>query len=437
MEESLLISSLIVLVQLFDSYLRWLIFSRELSREQNFKIWSKIFAWSAFATGIYFLIFSQKGIGALEYKLSLMLGEMPLLGIFIYCVGGNIFRHVFAINMVALWIFILHSISAFIVALFFLYGKSDVEIIFLHIEIVLGIFLILLPIERKIFRKIWLPKDFFSIRPQSIYVAFLPLVILMAHFIRLADDILIHSWAERLSRIYLPFMFIFFYQYILVTTKMFYKTKRFKKLQRQMKQKLLEIRNYNKFLTETQNNIRAMKHDLRHAYRLIYALLSSGEIKKAQEFIITQKLVLESAVVRPFCKSDLINASLEAFLTRAEEFGINVTPKINIPNDFSTNEDDFALLIANLMKFTIEFGEKSAVNPKKISMIISHREEKFILEIRNNFSEKIKFDSWGLPIGFETDYIKKFLKTYDATTNLETIGDITKFSIYWRDFKIL
>lgn len=94
---------------------------------------------------------------------------------------------------------------------------------------------------------------------------------------------------------------------------MFYKTKRFKNLQRQMKEKILELRNYNKFLTETQDNMRVMKHDLRHSYRLIYTLLASGEIKEAQEFIITQKLILESAIVRPFCQSTLINASLETF----------------------------------------------------------------------------------------------------------------------------
>lgn len=120
-------------------------------------------------------------------------------------------------------------------------------------------------------------------------------------------------------------------------------------------------------------------------------------------------------------------------MTRAEASNINVTQKIHIPAEFSTNEDDFALLIANLMKITIKIGDDFKGQQKNFWLIILHDDGKFILEVRNNFSEKIKFDLWGLPMGFETDSIKKFLYKYDATTNLERTGDITKFSMYWKD----
>ena len=119
MKEVILLSFLIVLVQLFDSYLRWLAFYKELSHEKASVIWKKLSAWSATAFLIYFWIFSQNGIGALNYKLILMLGEIPILAIFLYYVGGNFFRHIFVFNLVSLWIFILHSISASVVVLFF------------------------------------------------------------------------------------------------------------------------------------------------------------------------------------------------------------------------------------------------------------------------------------------------------------------------------
>ena len=214
---------------------------------------------------------------------------------------------------------------------------------------------------------------------------------------------------------------------------MFYKTKKVKSLQQKTSDKLLELVNYNKFLTETQENIRIIRHDLRHAYRLIYTLLDSGEIQKAQEFIVTQKLILESALVRPFCKSFLINASLENFLKRAENSGINVTQKINLPDEFSTDEDDLALLIANLIKIVITFSDMAGKKYKKFSLVILCEDGNFILEIENNFSAQFEFDSDGLPTDFEIDSIKSFLKKYQATTNFEKIGDRTKFSIYWKD----
>ncbi len=55
MKDVILTSICIVTIQLFDSYLRWLAFSRELSCEQTFKIWKKISAWSLIAGSIFLL----------------------------------------------------------------------------------------------------------------------------------------------------------------------------------------------------------------------------------------------------------------------------------------------------------------------------------------------------------------------------------------------
>ena len=98
MNDSILTATLIILIQLFDSYLRWLAFSKEIPKELSLKIWQKILSWSIAALGIYYIIFLEKGVGAFVYKIMLMLGEIPLFVIFIYLVGGNIFRHIFVIN---------------------------------------------------------------------------------------------------------------------------------------------------------------------------------------------------------------------------------------------------------------------------------------------------------------------------------------------------
>ena len=259
--ENFFLAILIIAIQIGDSYLRWLSFSHELNYQKNFEILRKTFIWSVISLLFYSLIFYKNGISPLNYKLILMLGEFPQIIIFYMIVRGDIFRHILICNLAALWIFIIHAASSLITANSFVIGYSDQKIIFIYLEIYLMIFLIILPLSMKLFNKIVPPREFFNIFPQAKFLAMLPTIILSAHFIRLADDILIHSWEERFSRLYLPFIFIFFHRYILMMTKKFYKQKKFEIYEENVKEKIMELSNYNKFLIKIQKTTAIMRHE--------------------------------------------------------------------------------------------------------------------------------------------------------------------------------
>lgn len=432
-------SALLVLIQLAGAWLRWTSFSKETTRKKNILVWSALIGWSVVSFCIYNWLFESHGIRAATYKGALMLGWIPYLAIFVYIVRGGILRHVFVFNMSAMWSFLQHNWSSIIVVLFFIEGWTEEEIIFVHALLYLILFTVLLPVEKYIFLRIWLPDGFFISKPQAVYIAFLPLVILMAHIIRLADDVLVHSWAERFSRIYLPFIFIFFYKYVSEMTKSFYRQQRIEKLERRLLEKSAELKDFNNFMQDIQKSVSIMRHDLRHSYRLIYALLKEGNVAKAREYLITQELLLESAVVRPFCKSSIISNALSVYFLRAEESGTEIFQRISIPDEFKTDENDLAILLASLLGNSVRASDLQAKGRRKISIIILHEDGKFILEILLRLDVILEFDEDGLPIVYEVEYavskeeLKKFVEKYDAYVDFSQFDGQLKISMYWDD----
>ena len=56
-----------------------------------------------------------------------------------------------------------------------------------------------------------------------------------------------------------------------------------------MEEKLEILKEYNEVSEENQRKISVMRHDLRHSYNLIYAMLENGDVEAAREHIRKQK----------------------------------------------------------------------------------------------------------------------------------------------------
>ena len=281
---------LIALGQLFDTYFRWLPFSKHESEESKRKIFLYSAIWSGASIFLYKFIFAHFGVNAVTYKPIVMLGWLPYFLICQGVLGRKLPQHLFVLGMAAILSLIQHTVATSITLLNF---SAPFEIIFYEATFYLLLFAIFLPLFKKFFVALLPSREFFDLRPQGIYLAILPLLIVSVHLIRIADDVLVHSWTERLSRIYLPPVFFFFYQYILSAAKNFYDMQRLERNKILLEEKLATLKDYNEWFQENQTRVSVMRHDLRHSYNLIYTLLENGEVDKALEHIRAQKNLLE------------------------------------------------------------------------------------------------------------------------------------------------
>lgn len=412
----MILAILIAVAQLSDAYLRQLAFASKISYEVKRRLWFESAAWCMASIALYILIFKTTDIGAATYKTILMLGWLPYFLICMRLIPWGVPQHVFVLGMGTICSLLQHSVGAIIILLT-LPGLSDAEIILLDATFYLLLFALFLPILSRYFVKLLPSREFFDLRPQGIYIAILPLVIISGHLILIADDVLVHSWAERLSRFYMPLLFLFFYRYILLTADNFYALQKLEQSKVKLEEQLNGLKEFNEHIRENQRRVSVIRHDLRHSYNLIYAMLESGNIDKAREHIITQKFLLEAAKVQTFCQLPLINAALTICLTRVEELGVQVFHKINLPPTLDTDERDFAILLSNVLERIV------ISTTRKLSVIIQHVDGQCVLEISVR----------GSNIKLSEEPIKIFAAKYDAYSNLTHDEDGANLLMYWRD----
>lgn len=286
----MLLSILIALGQLVDTYLRWLPFSKQEPEDSKRKIFICAAVWSVVSAFLYKIFFANFGVNAATYKAVVILGWLPYFFIALKFLDWKILQNLFVLGMAMIFALIQYTVAAVIILLNF---SETEDIILYEAALYLLLFVISLPLLKNLLVKLLPSREFFDLRPQGIYIAILPLIIVSAHVIRLADDILVHTWPERFSRIFLPLIFFFFYRYILNATKNFYDMQRLERTKILLEEKLLKLREYNDWIQENQTKISVMRHDLRHSYNIIYTLLENGEIDKALEHLRAQKKLLE------------------------------------------------------------------------------------------------------------------------------------------------
>ncbi len=105
-----------------------------------------------------------------------------------------------------------------------------------------------------------------------------------------------------------------------------------------------------------------LRKNLNENYTILDEYLSAEKIEKAIEYIKIQEKLLEKTSVKKYSDSPMINAALSIYLRRAEEIGAKITQKINLPENFSSAENDFEVLISNLLKNAVQASERQQKN---------------------------------------------------------------------------
>ena len=431
---SICLALLVVSIQLSDFYLMYIPFHRGMTHAERKKLLLGMLACGIFSCVGSILVFEHFGITAYVYKRLLMFGWIPYLIAFMLIVRRNILQHVFIFGMSRVWSIILHNFSAITTVLLF---NTEQEIIFSHAIIYLLLFACSLPLEWRYFMKLLPPKRFFV--DYGAFVAFLPFITTIGIVILWSQEPLIHSWQERFSRFYLPFVFFFFYRHILLTNEHLQEEKLAKQNFRLMKEQLTALSEYNRLMKESREQILIMRHDLRHDFRLIYLMLESEKVAEAKNYLRKAEKLLETTSIKNYCSQSLINAALSVYFSRAEKLGIKINHKINLPKKISVDERDFALLISNLLENAINACSRQE-NParKQISIAIQTVNGQCVLKIENFSDESVIFDEKNYPRTSEEGHglgmasIKLFSEKYDAYTDFEQSGGIFKVTMYWQ-----
>ena len=430
----ILLATLIATIQLSDSYLRYLAFSSQTSKKESRHFLCGSCIISVFLVLIYLLIFDLYGITAATYKAILIIFWIPHFILIMKVIPRPNTQHIFAMGMVGIWELIQNNWAAIIDTLFFPNLPVE-EFLLLHSKLYLIFFILILPVERKIFSKILPETQLLESRPLGLYIAALPMVMMFGPLVLWADNQLIHSWTERLSRLYLLFAFILIHKYVSLGSKLFYENQNIFRNVRLIEEQVASLNYHNNLMQDSAAQMDNLRQNLREDYSKIYTMILNDKIDDAKEYIRQQTELLHATNIISFCRAPLINASLSIYFEQAKLYDIKLTHEINLVEMESEQEKDLAILISNLLENAITASKHQPQGKRSISIKINNYGERSMLEVSNSFNEILNIGVDGLPEnqGVGMTSLKAFVKKYNTHMEFLQVKNYIHVLIYRED----
>ena len=154
-------------------------------------------------------------------------------------------------------------------------------------------------------------------------------------------------------------------------------------------------------LEQTQENLHLQ---VTQATREIASLRESGCIEngrteQAQAYIREVCAEIESQKVRVFCENETVNLILSAFAGRAEESGVPLRVRAEVPHFIPVAETDLCVLLSNALENALHACQRlrQTGEPCDIELVVYEKSGKFFLQVTNTCPPGVTFEK-GLPV---------------------------------------
>lgn len=392
---SYIIPFFITLVHLGGAYLRYLPFAPLLSARrrrillQCFLIWGSI----DFLLKIY--LFHFVGLSIPTYKLLLTVAWIPYFLIGLYVIHNQFPQQIFIGGMQALWAFSLHTMGNSILWIFFT-PDTGASLIAYQTLFFLLCFLLTLPLSYRLFQNLMPSRRLINDLPFGYYIAFLPFTIWFAMLPMFMVNAF-PSLNNAPSRLFLPILFFLLYRYTVLERENQKAQAKQANDNKLMTQQLHALQNYTLLMEESQRELKVLRHDMRHNIRLLYALTEEKKPEDVMRLLTTLDKNLKQTTLHPICQNPIVNAALSIYIGKANSLQIPLTVKVNLPPQLPSYENDFAIVLSNLIENAIFASLKQPPARRAIDLSLQYKNKQVALSLKNRSDFRLSLGENGLP----------------------------------------
>ena len=152
-------------------------------------------------------------------------------------------------------------------------------------------------------------------------------------------------------------------------------------------------------LRESERRASTYRHDLRHHMQYLAGCIENGRTEQAQAYIREVCAEIESQKVRVFCENETVNLILSAFAGRAEESGVPLRVRAEVPHFIPVAETDLCVLLSNALENALHACQRlrQTGEPCDIELVVYEKSGKFFLQVTNTCPPSVTFEK-GLPV---------------------------------------
>jgi hypothetical protein len=429
----------VTMIQLLGAWLRYLPFKAELSAATAQRLWRCFALLAVLQTAAYIAFFTAKGLNVITYKLIMYTGFLLYFAASVYLISQRWLQHLFVISMQLMWALFIHAVGNTLAAELPLPISGEQQYLAVHTVFYLLIFALTLPLARKFFSNLLPPSYLFAKKMTGYYMALLPLGLGLSHLMLLADNRIVYSWNDHLSRLLLFFWVFLFYRFMAILVRRTEEQDRKENSYLMMSQRMKALEDYTRLTWERQEEIMRIRHDLRHYNRLLLSLIESGETKKAADLIIAEEGEILATSLPTYCQNPIINAALGVYFQRAEEQGIPVTHSVKLPPKLVMEERDLAILLSNVLENAIIANMRQPADRRGLNVSLQYHGPQYILSVENRCDTLLILGKDGLPVtekkghGLGMASLKDFCRKYGAETDFRQQDGWVRVLMYWAE----
>lgn len=168
----------------------------------------------------------------------------------------------------------------------------------------------------------------------------------------------------------------------------------------------VQMQGIKKHAEDTKRNAEEVRRIWQDTHRMLSGIAALAREENAEAIL---NFVAESSALDPltapahYCSDPILNATLTAYLSRAENSGITIDLHLAIPEILPVDSAELSICFANALENAIKACEELPRNERKIILRCIHKPA-FMFEIENPYKGRITLGRNGLPISTKTGH---------------------------------
>lgn len=412
--------SLISIIELAGVLFRYIPFHTTLSSKQKKQLVLSYAAFLILQFVILLLLFSNFPLTPKLYKLIICCGGICCFTINCILIPNQFFKHIFIYAIQGTYFLFLHSFIALFIGRHFLDIPVTQQFNIQSLGFLALLVLSAYPLWR-LLKNSFIPQIAEEKNYYWKWIWLVPCFTLLGNMIITMDGEWISTWKQFFARIFMAATVIASWKCISLDFEELEEKIRVKNENELLNLQIKSISDNANLIEEREEKIKILRHDMRHQIQMLFSFISENENEKALTMLKKLNTQLSPICIAKFCQNPIINSAISVYADKAISSQIELEYEISLPKELPFEENDMAILFANVMDNAVNASLSQLEENRIIKIKSRYEQHQLVICVENHFAGKIFFDNEGIPIsqknghGFGTKSILSIVKKYNGT----------------------